>query len=159
MLACNVATIAHSQNYPTKPVRVLVGLGAGGGTDLMARIVTPKLAEAMGQPFVVENRVGAGGVIAGDVVAKAPKDGYTLLINSTSQASSAAQYTKLPYDPVRDFAPVSLLSESPYVFALSNTVNARSVKELVALAKASLNCINEGAKGHHCSLRRSRIVL
>ncbi|MFM9969459.1 MAG: Bug family tripartite tricarboxylate transporter substrate binding protein, partial [Burkholderiales bacterium] len=80
-LATSLVSTAIAQTYPTKPVRVLVGLGAGGGTDLMARIVTPKLTEAMGQPFIVENRVGAGGIIASDAVARATPDGYTILFS------------------------------------------------------------------------------
>ena len=124
--------------YPDHPLRLILPFPTGGPTDIVARAFGQKLGEALGQQVVIDNRGGAAGVIACDIAAHAVPDGYTLLLGVIGTMAVQPNLTaKLPYQPLRDFAPVSLLSASPYVFALSNTVSARSVKELVALAKAS----------------------
>jgi tripartite-type tricarboxylate transporter receptor subunit TctC len=122
-------------------------VAAGGGIDTVARAMSQKYSEIWKQPFVVENRAGAGGTIGADVVAKAPRDGYTLLINSTSQASSAAQYSKLPYDPIRDFAPATQIIFTYLMLGVNTRVPATSVKELVALAKSQPGKLNFGSTG------------
>jgi tripartite-type tricarboxylate transporter receptor subunit TctC len=124
--------------YPDHPLRLILPFPTGGPTDIVARAFGQKLGEALGQQVVIDNRGGAAGVIACDIAAHAVPDGYTLLLGVIGTMAVQPNLTaKLPYQPLRDFAPVSLLSASPYVFALSNTVSARSVKELVTLAKAS----------------------
>jgi len=138
---------AAAQSWPTKVVRVIVPVSAGGGIDTVARAMAQKYSEAWGQSVVVENRAGAGGIIGADVIAKAPRDGYTLLINSTSQASSAAQYAKLPYDALKDFAPASQIIYTYLMLGANMKVAATSVKELVALAKAQPGKLNFGSTG------------
>ncbi len=134
LFACSVTAGA----YPDHPLRLILPFPTGGPTDIVARTFGQRLGEALGQQVVVDNRGGAAGVIACDIAAHAVPDGYTLLLGVIGTMSVQPNLTPgLPYQPLRDFAPVSLLSESPYVFALSNTVPARSVKELVALAKAN----------------------
>jgi len=135
------------QSWPAKAVRVIVPVSAGGGIDTVARAMAQKYSEAWGQAVVVENRAGAGGTIGADVIAKAPRDGYTLLVNSTSQASSAAQYAKLPYDAIRDFAPASQIIFTYLMLGANIKVPAASVKELVALARAQPGKLNFGSTG------------
>ncbi len=134
--------------YPTKPVRVLVGLAAGGGTDLIARILTPKFADALGQPFVVENRVGAGGNIAAEVVAKSAPDGYTLLFSPNGPMVIApAIYRHLPYSPTRDFTPIALAVTFPLIVSVNANVPAHNLKELVAFLKKNAGTNNCGGSG------------
>ena len=148
LLAASInAGSAMAQSWPAKPVRVIVPVAAGGGIDTVARAMAQKYSEAWKQPFVVENRAGAGGTIGADVVAKAPRDGYTLLINSTSQASSAAQYSKLPYDPIKDFSPASQIILTYLMLGVNTKVPANTVKELVALAKSQPGKLNFGSTG------------
>jgi tripartite-type tricarboxylate transporter receptor subunit TctC len=133
-LAFSLQTFA--QNYPVKPVRLIVPFAAGGNVDITARQIAPGLSELLGQNFIVDNRVGAGGVIGAEAVAKAAPDGYTLMMGSNSTVSVAPSlYPKLAYHPVRDFAPVSLVATTPFVLVVHPSVPARSVKELIALAK------------------------
>jgi tripartite-type tricarboxylate transporter receptor subunit TctC len=133
-LAFSLQTFA--QNYPVKPVRLIVPFAAGGNVDITARQIAPGLSELLGQNFIVDNRVGAGGVIGAEAVAKAAPDGYTLMMGSNSTVSVAPSlYPKLAYHPVRDFAPVSLVATTPFVLVVHPTVPAQSVKELIALAK------------------------
>ncbi len=141
------AQSAIAQSWPAKPVRVIVPVSAGGGIDTVARAMAQKYSEAWKQAVVVENRAGAGGTIGADVIARAPRDGYTLLINSTSQASSAAQYAKLPYDAIKDFAPASQIIFTYLMLGANIKVPAASVKELVALAKAQPGKLNFGSTG------------
>ncbi|OGA00584.1 MAG: hypothetical protein A3H35_15180 [Betaproteobacteria bacterium RIFCSPLOWO2_02_FULL_62_17] len=145
--ACMQAATVAAQSWPVKPVRVIVPVSAGGGIDTVARAMAQKYSEALNQPFVVENRAGAGGTIGADLVAKAPRDGYTLLINSTSMATSAVQYSKLPYDPVKDFAPASQIIFTYLMLGVNTKVPAATVKELVALAKAQPGKLNYGSTG------------
>ncbi len=139
---------APAASYPTKPVRILVGQGgAGGGADTVARAVAQKLTERLGQSMVVENRPGAGGAIAAAAVTKAPADGYTLLFASGSLIVLPSLYRKLPYDTVRDLAPIGLLGVSPQVLVVHPSVPVKNARELVALAKRRPGQINFGSGG------------
>ena len=111
-------TVAHGADFPTRPIRMLAGFSAGGGSDLAARTVAQKMSEALGQSVVVDNRTGATGAIAAEMLAKAPPDGYTLMMLAVAQLSATAFDDKLPFDVVRDFAVVSLVSRNPYVMAV-----------------------------------------
>jgi len=139
---------AYGQGYPAKPVRVVVAYPAGGSIDIVGRMVGQKLAEALGQQFVIENRAGASGNIGTDFVAKAAPDGYTLLMGSAAAlASNVNLYTKLPFDPLRDFAPIILVVNQPNVMVLHPSVPAKSVKEFIALAKARPGKLNYATSG------------
>ena len=122
--------------YPTKTIRMLVGFAAGGGTDATARLFAQKLSDAFGQNVVVDNRPGAGGNIAADILAKSNPDGYTLLMTVAAHAVNATLYRKLPYDPIRDFSPVSLVAAAPNIVTAHPSISAHSAKELVALARS-----------------------
>ena len=136
-LALFASCIAFAQAYPSKPVRVIVSSGPGGQTDTTARLVTAKLTQSFGQPFVVENMGGAGGTVGTAAVARAAPDGYTILAAGSSIATSISLNPKLPYDPQNDFAPISLLNSSPHMLVIHPSIPAKSVNELVALAKAN----------------------
>jgi tripartite-type tricarboxylate transporter receptor subunit TctC len=139
--------VAADTPYPTKPVRVLVGFSPGGGTDVAIRIIGKKLSEIWNQQVVIDNRAGAGGLLAFDMTAKANPDGYTLVAASPSFAIQPSIAAKLPYDPIRDFAPITEASASPYLLVVNPGVEARTVKELVALAKASPGKLNYASGG------------
>ena len=126
----------HAQTTAPKQVRLMVGFAAGGASDVTARMIAPKLAEAFGTPFIVENRGGSGGLIATEAVSKAPADGSTLLLMPAADAVQPAIRSKLPYDLERDFAPVARIVTGPWFLVVHPSVPARSVKELVALARA-----------------------
>ena len=138
---------AHAQaTYPTKPIQLIVGYAAGGGTDLLARVVASKMAEGLGQPVVIENKVGAQSIIAAQYVARANPDGYTLLLGPSGPMSmNPALYSKLPYAPLRDFAPISLLGSFPLILAVGQNHPAKTVQQLVDYAKASPDKSNYGA--------------
>ena len=138
---------ATAQPYPVKPVRLLVGFSPGGGTDVAARIIAKKLSETWNQQVVVDNRAGAGGLLAFELVAKANPDGYTLLAASPSFAIQPSIAARLPYDPIRDFAPITVASAAPYILVLYPGVEAKSVKELIALAKANPGKLNYASGG------------
>jgi tripartite-type tricarboxylate transporter receptor subunit TctC len=138
---------AAAQTYPVRPVRVLVGFTPGGGTDIMARFLTPRLSEYLGQQFVVENRPGAATNVATEIVAKAAPDGYTLLFTTSALAINASLYKNLQYDALRDLAPVSVLGESPNVLVASQGVPAKDIKELVALARGKPGTLNYSTAG------------
>lgn len=127
---------ALAQNYPAGPVRIVVPFPAGGGVDGMARILTQKLTETLGKPIVIDNRAGANGMIGSEIVAKSPKDGYTLLINGANFVTTPSLFRKASYDPVRDFDPVSLIALAPNVLVVHPSLPVKSVKELIAFAKA-----------------------
>ena len=135
-LSTLAASAAAQAPYPSKPIRLVVPFAPGGPVDTLARAMGPKLAEALGQQMIVDNRPGAGSVIGTDVVAKAPPDGYTLLITSSSIAINPAIFPKMPFDATRDLAPISQLSASALIVVVHPSVPVRSVKELIALAKA-----------------------
>ena len=144
--AAAVAAGAPAQDYPTKPIRIVVGYTTGGGNDLIARLLAPKLAEGLGQPVIVENRPGAQSIIAVELVAKSPPDGYTLLMGPTGpMAMNPATYSKLPYSSTRDFAPVSMIGSFPLFLCVGAALPVRSVKELVEYAKARPNDVNYAA--------------
>src|SRR5437762_9536198 len=149
--AIAVATLlgahAFAQSYPARPVRMVVPFAAGGAVDTVARALGQKLAETWKQPMLVDNRPGAGGNIAADHVAKAPGDGYTLLITTHGFAISPGLYRKLPFDAARDFAPVTQLTSSFVVLVTNPQIPAASAKELVALARSRPGTINYGSTG------------
>ena len=140
-LACSLlvasADRAQAQGYPNRSVRLIVPFAAGGPTDVIARIVAQKLSENLGQQFYVENVPGAGGNTGTAMVAKSPGDGYTILVVSTGFVVNPSLYAKVPYDPIKDFAPVSLVAASPNVLTVNPDVPAKTVKELIALIKAN----------------------
>ena len=135
-----------AQPYPSRPVRVLVGFPPGGGTDIAARLLTPKLAEYLGQQFVVENRPGATTNIASDIVAKSVPDGYTLLFTTSALAINVSLYKNLSFDALRDFAPISVFAESPNLLVAHQSAGA-SVAELVARARAQPGALNYSSAG------------
>ena len=140
-----IAVQALAQGYPSRPVKLLVGVPPGGPTDTVARAIAPELGEALGQPLVVENRPGASGVIATDAVAKAQPDGHTLAFIYITHATNPSLIAKLPYDTLRDFAPVSLVGRQSMVLLANPAFAANSVQELVAAAKAAPGRIDYGA--------------
>jgi len=129
------AATALAQGYPTKPVRVIVGFAAGGPTDVIARIVAQKLSDSLHQQFVVENLPGAGGNLASGQVARAPGDGYTIMVISTGFVVNPSLYARVPYDPIKDFAPVTLVAASPNVVVVNPSVPAKTIPELVQLIR------------------------
>ena len=136
LAAAMIAPGAFAQTYPNKPVRMIVGFPPGGGTDVVARVISQKLSEWYGQTVVVENRAGATGTIGADVLAKSPPDGYTLMMgHANSHAIAPNLMAKLPYDPIKDFAPVSYVGYVPNVLSLHPSVPAKNMKELVTLLK------------------------
>ena len=135
-VALAFAAAAHAQTYPSKPIRLVVGFPPGGGMDLSARVYAAKLQEPLGAPIVVENRPGATGIVAGEAVAKAAPDGYTLLVGASGQMTiNPLILPKHPYDTVRDFAAITTLAQFPMVIAVNPTFPAKSIAELIALAK------------------------
>ena len=132
-----IAVHAGAQPYPAKPVRVIVPYPPGGGNDILGRLFAARLGERMGQPFVVENRPGAGTMIGTEAAAKSPPDGYTILLSSiATHALSPNLYSRVPYDPVKDFAPITLLGIAPTVLVVNKDLPAKDLAELIALAKA-----------------------
>lgn len=142
-----VAFGVGAQSYPAKPVKLVVGFTPGGGVDINARLLAPRLAEYFGQPFVVENRPGAGTNIANEYVARSPADGYTLLVNTAALAINMSLYARLPFDALRDFAPVSVFSESPNVLVVPSIHPVKSVRELIAQARSAPGRLNYSSAG------------
>jgi tripartite-type tricarboxylate transporter receptor subunit TctC len=140
---------ADAQDYPRKQVvKIVVPFPPGGGVDVVARLIAPRLGEAIGQTVIVENRAGAGGSLGTVAAAKAAPDGYTILLGSGStMGSNAVVYTKLPYDPVRDFAPVVLISESPFLLVVNPNLPVRTVRDLIKLAQEKPGQLNHGSFG------------
>ena len=147
VIAATCGGLAEAQSYPSRPVRVVVPFAPGGAVDLVARTVAPRLNESLGQTVIVDNRSGAGGTIGTDIVAKAPPDGHTLLVASMGVAVNAVLYPKLPYDTVKDLAPITTLGEQPNIVVVHPSVHAKSVSELVALARAKPGQITYGSGG------------
>ena len=142
------AALAQSE-YPTRPIKLIVGFAPGGSTDIIGRIVAQRLGERLGQTIVVENRAGAGGTIGADATAKAPADGYTLTLGTTStHAIAAGAYSKLPYNPVADFTPISLVAITPYLLVVNPQVQARNLNEFLALAKSQPGKLNYASAGN-----------
>jgi tripartite-type tricarboxylate transporter receptor subunit TctC len=130
------STWSAAQSYPAKPVRIICPTAPGGGTDLVARMLAQKLNEALGQPVVVENRGGGGTTLGAAAAAKAPADGYTLLLHHTSLAFNATFYRHLPYDTLKDFSPIALVAVQPFLVVVHPSLPVKSMRELIALAKA-----------------------
>src|ERR1700675_1003760 len=138
-----------AQDFPTRPVTIIVASTPGGGTDIISRIIADQLSKQLGQPFVVENRPGAGSVTGTAVAANATPDGYTLQTGlNASMAVNPSLFPDLPYDPIRDFAPVAMLAEFPFVVVVSKDFPAHSIKELIALAKSKPGAINYASAGN-----------
>jgi len=134
-------------DYPARPVRVIVPSPPGGGTDILARVLAQHFSKALGQPFVVENKPGAGNMIGIESVARSPGDGYTLLVTASTLALNSVLYKKVPYDPVRDFAPITLAATAPNVLVVNPALPAKSLAEFVALAKAKPGALSYGTPG------------
>ena len=141
------ATCAHAQDYPARGIRYIVPTTAGGSSDTLARVIAPRLADALGQPVVIDNRPGANGIIGSELVAKAAGDGYTLLQVATSHATNPAMGVKLPYDTLRDFMPITLLSQQPNLWIAHPSLPAATIKALVAFAKARPGQIDFASSG------------
>ena len=147
LFAIHLAGPVHAQAWPERSVRFLVGFAAGGPTDLAARTFAAKMSETWGQQMVVENRGGAGGMVAAEAAAKAAGDGYTLLLCGIAHAISQGLYKKLPYDSKRDFAPVSMIGTTPNILVVNSGVPARTVTEFIAFLKANPGRANYGSSG------------
>lgn len=147
LLLLGFGALAHAQDYPTKPVRIIVPFAAGGLNDVLARLIAPKLAEGLGQAVVVENRGGAGGNIGTEYVAHAAPDGYTILLSSSALAINPNLYAKLNYDVARDFAPVIQISRTQMVVMAAPSVPVSSLQELLALTKSRPGKLNYGSSG------------
>ena len=144
---------AFAQEFPAKPIRLIVPFAPGGGTDITGRTISAKMADTLKQPVVVENRTGAGGVIGAEFVAKAPPDGYTVLISTPAEIAILPHMQKMPYDALRDFAPVSLATSSPLILVVHPSLPVKTAKELIALARARPGQLSFGSAGtggvHH----------
>jgi tripartite-type tricarboxylate transporter receptor subunit TctC len=148
MLAASMILPAQAQDYPKQTIKIVVPFTAGGGVDVVARIVAPKLSEAIGQSVIIENRGGAGGMLGATAVAQAAPDGYTILFGTGStHGTNSAVYRKINYDPVRDFEPVVLVTQSPLLLVVRPTLPAKSVKEFIALAKSKPGELKFGSYG------------
>lgn len=159
-LAFGIVTGVGAQTYPNKPVRIIVPFPAGGNADILARILGQKMTESLGQQIVVDNRAGAAGIIGAQAAAKSPPDGYTLFMGTTgTQTTNPAVYAKLPYDPLKDFAPVSNFAGSPYVLVVHPSLPVRSLKELIALAKARPGTLHYASFGTGSSAHLTGVLL
>ena len=148
MLLAPAYSVAQS-DYPNRPVKLIVGFAPGGSTDIVGRIVAQRLGQRLGQTVIVENKAGAGGTIGADATAKAAPDGYTLTLGTTStHAIAAGAYSKLPYNPVNDFQPISLVAITPYLLVVNPQVPARSLAEFVSLAKSQPGKMNYASAGN-----------
>jgi tripartite-type tricarboxylate transporter receptor subunit TctC len=143
-----LSQMSAAQRYPNKPIRIVNGFAPGGGTDIMARVLSPKLVEALGQQVIIESRPGDGTNIAMDYVVRSPPDGYTLLMNTPPVAINMSLYKKLPFDTARDLAAISIFSQAPNLLVVHPSVPARSVKELIALARAKPGVLNFSSGGN-----------
>ena len=148
----SVCVLAMAQGYPVKPIRVIIPNPPGGSLDIVARLVGPKMTELSGQSVLIDHRPGADSNIGTELAARAPADGYTALLHSLPLVVNPALFAKLPFDPVRDFAPVSLIVAAPFVLVVHNSVPVKSVKELVALAKAQPGKLTYSSAGNGSNL-------
>jgi tripartite-type tricarboxylate transporter receptor subunit TctC len=162
LLACDGSSV-RAQNYPSRSVRMIVPFAPGGLPDIMARIIAQKLSESLGQQVVVDNRTGAGGNIGMGIAAKAPADGHTILLTTSSFVVNPSLYAKVPYDPYRDFAPVTNAASSPNVIAVHPSLPAKSVKELAALVKSQPGKYSAASPGtgttSHLSIELFKLTL
>jgi tripartite-type tricarboxylate transporter receptor subunit TctC len=153
-LVCSVAVLGavpagiHAQQpYPAKPIRMIVPFAPGGNTDIIARIVAPKMSENLGQQIIIDNRGGAGSIIGSEIAAKSPPDGYTLLMASAGHVINPAMVKKLPYDSIKDFAPISIVADVPTAFVVHPSLPVKNVKEFIALARARPGQLNYSTAG------------
>jgi tripartite-type tricarboxylate transporter receptor subunit TctC len=146
-----VTARAQEPAYPVKPIRFLVGQAPGGATDIVGRLVASKMTDSLGQNVVLENRTGAAGSIAAAAVAKSAPDGYTILVVSSSYSINPSLYASLPFDPQKDLVPISLLAEAPFLLVVHPSVPAKSVKELLAMARAAPGTLTYGSGGNGSS--------
>ena len=146
-ITCVSAGIAYAQPYPSKPVRIVVPFAPGGGTDVIARYLAAGMTESLKRQVIVDNRAGANAIVGTEIVARAPADGYTLLFVSSPHSVNPSVYARLPYDTLRDFAPVSMVASSPYFLVIHPSLPVRNVKELVALARKQPDQILYGSGG------------
>ena len=161
VLACCalLALPAYAQDYPRRPVRLIVPFPPGGGNDIVARAVAQELGKSLGQQFVVDNRAGAGGAIGAELAARSPADGYTLFLGGVgSHVVNPSLHAKLSYDPIRDFAPVTLIASAPAVLVVHPSVQAASVVELTALAKANPGKLNYASNGNGSSAQLAAVL-
>jgi tripartite-type tricarboxylate transporter receptor subunit TctC len=148
LAAVLTGTAAIAQNYPTKQVRFVVGFPAGGATDVVARAISQNLSEALGQPVVIDNRAGAASNIAAEIVATAPKDGHTIFMGTVSTAINPSLYKKLAYNALKDFAAITQVTDTPFMFVTHPSLPVKNVKEFIALAKAKPGQLNYGSAGN-----------
>ncbi len=158
-LLCGGSALAAELAYPTRPVRLLVGFPPGGSTDALARIITPRLGEAMGQPWVVDNRGGAGGNIATEITVRANPDGHTVLLALNTQLTAAPSLYKLPFDVEKDLQPVTVLATHEHIVLVHPTMPVKSLKELIALARQKPGAIDYGSSGVGGSLHLAAELL
>jgi tripartite-type tricarboxylate transporter receptor subunit TctC len=147
LLCFHGAAFAQAPKYPTKPIRMVVGYAPGGGSDIMGRLMAPKITEALGQQVIVENRAGAAQNIAAEYVAKSPNDGYTLFMSSAALGVNVSLYPKINYDPVKDFAPVAIFATSPNLLLVSPSFPAKNITEFLAYAKKNPGKLNFSSSG------------
>src|SRR5262245_23370123 len=154
-----VAFAARAQEYPLRPVRLIVPFPPGGGNDIVARAVAQELGKSLGQQFVVDNRAGAGGALGAELAARAPADGYTLFLGGVgSHVVNPSLHAKLSYDPIRDFAPVTLIASAPSVLVVNPSLPAANVAEFTALAKASPGKLNYASNGNGSSAQLAAVL-
>src|SRR4051794_16069097 len=149
LLAALGVSPAIGQTYPAKPVRILIAQAPGSATDVISRVVGNRLSEGLGQPVIIEAKPGAGGALGTEAAARSTPDGYTIFMaNNSTHGSNPALYAKLPYDAVKDFAPISMVASVPYVLIVNPSVSVKSVSELIAMAKAQPGKINYASAGN-----------
>lgn len=151
-IACTWGGPAQCATYPDKPIRLIVPFGPGGPADALSRLIGKKLTESMGQSVVIDNRSGASTIIGTEIAARAPADGYTLLMISTTHTVNPSLYKKLPYDPVKDFTPVTMVAATPFMLVVHPSVPATTVAELVAYARAKPGALNYASSGNGSSI-------
>jgi tripartite-type tricarboxylate transporter receptor subunit TctC len=147
LMFCAAQATVMAQAFPARPIRYIVGQAPGGSSDTLARMIAQRVSDGLGQPLVVDNRPGATGIIGAEVVARAAPDGYTLLQAATSHATNPATQAKLPYDSVRDFAPISLLSQQPNIWVVHPAIPAKNMQELIAYVRARPGQVNFASSG------------
>jgi len=147
LAAAALPTMVHAQNYPVKPIRAVVGFTPGAGVDIAVRLIAPKMSETLGQSIIVDNRAGAGGNIAAELVARAPADGYTLFAGGAPAAISQSLYAKLGYDALRNLAAVGEAAAGPHMLIVNPALPVKSVKDLIALAKSRPREMNVASSG------------
>ena len=159
LLAAMLPAVATAQTYPHKPIRFVVPFGVGGPGDTIGRMIGRQLTESLGQPVVIDNRSGATTIIGTELTAKSPPDGHTLLLISTTHAVNPGLFPKLPYDPIKDFSPVTLITATPFMFGIHPSVAAHSVAELIAIARNKPGSLNYGTSGAGSSIHLTTELL